>query len=306
MSSLSDTQNSIVIITGCVTSSLSILSIICLNLLYFTTAQNKRFSNKLIILLSYFIAIKNIAFFFTTLDSLPSFCWLQSFIMISVDFFVIIVCFFLCHYCFIHIVNKDNFVFNRRLYMFLFITISVFLPIILGLFPTLTGVVGSSGPWCFIKNSNTEFSLKNIEVKVVLFLYTTWWFFLVLIIFLLVKINQINQQLKKSQVSAFFSVGSNKEVIDSIKLYSYAIIATMLPGTINRLYSLFNSNESFFVFWLQVVAENILGVLFFTIYIYHFDKNDFLSIFKTEKERQESNMDSAEVLHESPWEDEEN
>lgn len=151
--------------------------------------------------------------------------------------------------CFITVINKNHLEKHYMIYNLLFLSLEFGIPILLSSIILFTHSYGDSGGFCWldIKNHNK----RTFISKFTLILFSTLWFLLIVNLFFIVKLIVI---LRKNRI--------DNPKYRHIILYPVVILISAVPATVNRCYSIFNKQESKYVFELiQMISETFCGFI---------------------------------------------
>lgn len=179
---------------------------------------------------------------------------------------------------------------KKKIYIF-FIYSNVF-PLILSFGPYLTESYGNSGIWCWI-------DLYNI---------TTWGYIWMILFYIFNWGNLCYTVYALFKTSVYFSKRKREIGSDSLKIKEYKfltkyvlilrvfpmlLLITRLSGTVNRCYSMFSKNDSFFLFFFHSLIFSLAGFCNALIYSYFYRK---AFICCTKKNEVDKNVESVVIV----------
>jgi hypothetical protein len=169
------------------------------------------------------------------------------------------------------------------------------IPLIISILPLFTDSFGPSGPWCWMDLAEisipTYFWVTLINIYTwIHIIYTTYAIFLSVRYFVKRK-KEINAQTENSK-----EVKVLEKYMLILVLIPFFAIITRLPSTINRVYSMFSSEDSFALYMFHSIIFTLQG-FFYSVINSYFYRNVFKMCRKTSKDEDSSESKDLSSLN---------
>ena len=241
-----------------VISSISLALLLTVSFLYTWLGYLGEISSQLIFSLCVIEILNYIGMVFPTSSSVDvtTICYIQSLFQSFFPLAAIINVTIISYTIYISIKIQDHVDKYKNTYRIGFILIMTLIPLAFTLVTVFSGTIGFSGAWCWLDFANKQI---DYEVKSIVLFY-----FLIIIINSIICIGFIFAVYKILKREKADSTYINK-LLRRLKWYPIVQVFSIIPYVINRMVYFFGDELSFELMVIQVVFDNMRGIVFCVI-----------------------------------------